>query len=231
MTAMTNAHQPSHSDQVRDQVALHEATDGHEEGATITQPKAEPRRSARERLLDAANELFYNEGVQTVGIDRIIERASVAKASLYNTFGSKEELVRAYLQSRHARTTQRLTASVEMHTDPRARLLAVFDAQGELFAQPNFRGCAFVTATAEAPPGGLVEQAADDYRDEIRALFTRLAEEAGAPDPATLGRQLHLIYDGAGISARMDRDPSIAVGARAAAAALLETSLRSQSTS
>ena len=61
--------------------------------------------SARERLLAAASELFYAEGVHTVGIDRVIERAGVAKASLYNTFGSKEELVRAYLESRHARTT------------------------------------------------------------------------------------------------------------------------------
>jgi AcrR family transcriptional regulator len=199
--------------------------------AATTEATAEPRRSARERLLAAANELFYNEGTQSVGIDRIIEHAGVAKASLYNTFGSKEELVRAYLQSRHAHTTQRLTAAIDMHTDPRDRLLAVFDAQGELFAQPNFRGCAFVSASAEAPPGGLVEQAADDYREEIRALFTRLAEDAGAPDPATLGHQLHLIYDGAGISARMDRDPAAAIGARAAAAALLGTALRSNGTS
>jgi len=80
-------------------------------------------------------------------------------------------------------------------------------------------------------PGGPVEQAADDYREEIRALFTRLAEDAGASDPATLGHQLHLIYDGAGISARMDRDPSVAIGARAAAAALLDTALRSKGTS
>jgi AcrR family transcriptional regulator len=198
--------------------------------ATTTETTAEPRRSARERLLAAANELFYSEGVQTVGIDRIIEHAGVAKASLYNTFGSKEELVRAYLESRHAGTTQRLTAAVEKHTDPRARLLAVFDAQGELFAQPNFRGCAFVTASAEAPRGGLVEQATDDYRDEIRALLTRLADEAGAPDAAALGRQLQLIYDGAGLSARMDRDPSVAVAARAAAAALLDTALESTGT-
>jgi AcrR family transcriptional regulator len=186
--------------------------------ATTTQAKAGPRRSAHDRLLDAANELFYNEGVQTVGIDRFIEHAGVAKASLYNTFGSKEELVRANLESGHARTTQRLTAAVEMRTDSKERLLAVFDAQGELCAQPNIRGRAFVTASAEAHPGGLVEQAADDYRDDIRAFLTPLAAEAAAPDPATLGRQLHLIYDGPGISARMDRDPSVAVGARAAAA-------------
>jgi AcrR family transcriptional regulator len=186
------------------------------------------RRSARERLLDAASELFYQEGVNSVGIDRIIEHAGVAKASLYNTFGSKEELVRAYLRSRHARTMERLTGAVAKHTDPRKRLLAVFDVQGELAAQPGFRGCAFVSASAEAPAGGLIEQAADDYRAEIRALFTRLAEQAGAAEPATLGRQLQLIYDGAGISARMDRDATAPIGARAAAAALLETALRSK---
>src|SRR5258707_4389835 len=106
----------------------------------------DPRRSARERLLDAADELFYYGGVQSVGIDRIIEHAGVAKASLYSTFGSKEELVRAYLESRHAGTMARLTRAAEEHTDPRARLLAVFEAQGELFSEPDFRGCAFVAA-------------------------------------------------------------------------------------
>jgi len=178
--------------------------------------------SARQRLLDAASELFYREGTQTVGVDRIIEHAGVAKASLYNTFGSKEELVKAYLEARHEGTTERLEAAVAAHTDPVDRLLAVFDAQGKMFAQPGFNGCAFISASAEAPAGGLVEQAADDYRGDIRALFTRLARAAGARDPATLGHQLHLIYDGAGISARMDHDPSAAVAARAAAATLLD---------
>jgi AcrR family transcriptional regulator len=193
--------------------------------ATATPTTVESRRSARERLLDAASELFYNEGIQSVGIDRIIEKAGVAKASLYNTFGSKEELVQAYLATRHAGTMERLTAAVEKHTDARDRLLAVFDTQAELAAQPNFRGCAFISASAEAPPGGRVEQAADDYRTEIRALFTRLAEQAGAPEPGTLARQLHLLYDGAGISAHMDRDPTAPLGARAAAVTLLERAL------
>jgi AcrR family transcriptional regulator len=193
--------------------------------ATATEVKGIERRPARERLLDAANDLFYNEGTQTVGIDRIIERAGVAKASLYNTFGSKEELVKAYLQSRHARTTERLNAAVDRHTDPVERLLAVFDAQGETFAEPDFRGCAFISASAEAPAGGLIERAADDYRHDVRALLIRLAREAGAHDPATVAHQLHLLYDGAGINAWMDHDPSAAVAARAAAAALLDSQI------
>jgi AcrR family transcriptional regulator len=180
------------------------------------------RKSARERLLDAANELFYAEGVQTVGIDRVIDKAGVAKATLYNTFGSKEELVNAYLKSRHGGTTARLRAAVDRESDPRARLLAVFDAQAEFFSQPGFRGCAFSSATAEAPRGGLIEQAADDYRADIRGLFADLATAAGVADPDGLARQLQLVYDGAGMSARMDRDPSIAHAARTAAESLID---------
>jgi AcrR family transcriptional regulator len=182
-------------------------------------------RSARERLLASATELFDAQGVQTVGIDRIIEHAGVAKASLYNLFGNKEGLVRAYLAARHDGTTERLMAAIERHRSPRKRLLAVFEAQGELFRERDFRGCAFVAATAEAPRGGLIEQAADDYRTQIRALFTELAGQAGASDPRKLARQLQVIYDGAGLAARMDRDPSIATTARAAAETLLDASL------
>jgi AcrR family transcriptional regulator len=95
------------------------------------------RRTARERLLAAANELFYAEGVQTVGIDRIIERAGVAKASLYNSFRSKEDLVQAYLRSRHDGTSERLTDAINQREDPRERLLAVFDSQAQLVAEPD----------------------------------------------------------------------------------------------
>ncbi len=186
----------------------------------------EQRASARERLLAAANELFYAEGVQTVGIDRIIERAGVAKGSLYNVFGSKEELVAAYLASRHDGTTRRLTDAIERFDDPRQRILAVFDAQAQLFREPGFNGCAFIAASTEARPGGLVESAADRFRAWIRAMFNDLAERSGAPDPVGLGRQLHLLYDGAGVAARMDRcDPGIEQPARAAVEALLDAAL------
>ena len=193
---------------------------------TGTAPKAgvAPGPSARERLLAAASELFYAEGVHTVGIDRVIEKAGVAKASLYNTFGSKDELVRAYLESRHGRTSARIAGYLERYATPREKLLGVFEAQGELFAEPGFRGCAFVSATSEAH-GEVVDKAADDYRAWVRDLLTGLAREAGVPDPGLLGRQLHMIYDGASLSARMDHDPSASLAARAAAEALLDAAL------
>src|ERR1700689_3729685 len=148
---------------------------------------------ARERLLAAADELFYREGVQTVGIDRIISRAGVAKASLYSNFGSKEELVRAYLESRHARTSDRISRALTRFRSPRDQLLAVFDVQGEQFTDPAFNGCAFVMASAEAQDGGAVEHAAEAYRDWVRTLFTTLASEARVADPDALARQLHLL--------------------------------------
>jgi len=178
--------------------------------------------TARERLLEAADELFYREGIHTVGIDRIIEHAGVAKASLYNTFGSKDELVRAYLHKRHMRSNDRITRAMARHDTPREKLLSVFEAQGALFADPQYRGCAFVAASAEAPSGGTVEQASDEFRAWLRGLFADLAAQVGVADPEGFGRTMHLLYDGAMLSARMDRDPSAAAVARATAEVLLD---------
>jgi len=181
--------------------------------------------SARERLLASADALFYAEGVQSVGIDRVIEHAGVAKASLYNLFGSKEGLVRAYLEARHGGTTTVISSAIDRHRNPRRRILAVFDAQAQTFAQPGFRGCAFVAALAEAPLGGQVEEAAVEYRTWIRALFVDLAEQAGAADPLELARQLQILYDGGMIAAWMDHQPLIASSSRAAAEALIDAAL------
>src|SRR3954468_8327969 len=122
--------------------------------ATPSSPARAGGTSARERLLAAADELFYAEGVHTVGIDRVIEHAGVAKASLYNAFGSKDELVRAYLRARHAATRERMTRELEArYATPAERLVGVFEVQGLSFTDPAFRGCAFVSAKAEAQPG------------------------------------------------------------------------------
>jgi AcrR family transcriptional regulator len=182
--------------------------------------------TARERLLAAADELFYGEGVHSVGIDRVIERAGVAKATLYSTFGSKDGLIRSYLEERHRSIRQRVLAGVERQDDPRERLLAVFDVQAERVAEPGYRGCAFVNASAESPRGGVVEQASDEMRAWLRALFVRLSRELGAADPEGLSRQLVLLYDGAAIGGRMDHGPSAATVARSAAAAVIDAAPR-----
>jgi AcrR family transcriptional regulator len=160
--------------------------------------------------------------VHSVGIDRVIERAGVAKATLYSAFGSKDELVRAYLMRRHAVRQERITRMLARYDTPRERLLGVFDVLGELFATPGFRGCAFLNATAEARPGSAVKEVSGEQRAWVRSLFLELGQAAGARDPRRLAQQLVLLYDGATVGAQMDSDPSAAAGARAAAALLVD---------
>jgi AcrR family transcriptional regulator len=180
------------------------------------------RPSARERLLTAADELFYAEGVHTVGIDRVIERADVSKASLYKIFGSKDELIRSYLAARHATRRERLTSELTRFDTPRERLLGVFDVLGELFLEPGFHGCPFVNASAEARPDSPAVQASDAARAWRRSFLLELSADAGAADPPRLADQLMLLYDGAHVGAGMDRDPGAAATARAAAEVLLD---------
>jgi AcrR family transcriptional regulator len=181
--------------------------------------------SARERLLDAARHLFYEEGVHTVGVDRVVERAGVAKATLYALFGNKEGLVRAYLMATDEAIRGRMTRRLARYPTPRERLLGVFDVQGLMFSEPGFRGCAFARANAEASEGTSAQEIADNHRAWLRSLVGDLARDAGARDPQQLARQLMLLYDGAAISAWMDHNPSAAQAARSVATALVDAAL------
>src|SRR3982074_7341 len=98
--------------------------------------------SARQRLLDAANELFYEEGVHSVGVDRVVERAGVAKATLYALFGNKDGLVRAYLTARDEAIRERITRElVARYKTPRERLPGPFDGQRLQLKAPRFHRC------------------------------------------------------------------------------------------
>src|ERR1700730_2880585 len=170
--------------------------------------KNEKTAPARRRVLVAASQLFYEEGVHTVGVDRVVERAGVAKATLYALFGNKEGLVRAYLMARDEGMRGRMTRRLARYTTSRERLLGVFDVQGRMFSEPGFRGCAFARASAEAPEGTSTEEVSENHRAWLRSLFWVLAGVAGAVDPEDLTRQLILLFDGAAISAWMDRNPN-----------------------
>src|ERR1700741_3062580 len=115
--------------------------------------KTAERPSVRERLLAAADELFYRDGVHSTGIDAVIEKAGVAKGSLYYIFGGKDELVAAYLRGRHDVWRRRVVARQDGIDDPEQRILAVFDAIEDYVSLPEFRGCPFANATAEASAG------------------------------------------------------------------------------
>ncbi|WP_326559925.1 TetR/AcrR family transcriptional regulator [Micromonospora sp. NBC_01796] len=183
------------------------------------------RASARERLLAAADELFYAEGVHSVGIDRVIEHAGVAKATLYNAFGSKDELIRAYLLGRLARRQERVARRLVGVDSPRDRILAVFDALTDAFNQPGFRGCAFVNASAEVTPGGKVSEACATSRGWTRSTFREFATEAGVADPDRLAEQLVLLYDGASIAAQLDGNAGAGAAARIVAETLVDAAI------
>jgi AcrR family transcriptional regulator len=181
---------------------------------------------AAERLLVAADELFYSEGVHVVGVDRIAERAGVTKATLYNTFGSKENLVRAYL-GRHLRNRQEdIGRIIAARATPRARILGVFEELETALTASDFRGCRFIMATAEARPGDASEVTSAEYRAWLLNLFKELAKAGGARNPPQLGGQLLLLYDGGAVAARMDQDREAAAGAmHTAVVALLDAAI------
>jgi AcrR family transcriptional regulator len=184
------------------------------------------RPSARERLLDAADRLFYAEGVHTVGIDRIIEEAGVAKGSLFYNFSGKDDLVASYLAGRDERRRARIARHTESLSDPVEKLLAVFDALEEAVGEPGYNGCAFANATAEAAPDGVEAVALRHYRGWFGDLLLSLATEAGYADPAGVASRLRLIYDGAVASSRLDSHPAAALVAKDLAELVLTTAPR-----
>jgi AcrR family transcriptional regulator len=182
---------------------------------------------ARQRLLDAADELFYSQGMHRVSIDRVIEKAGVPAETLREAFGGTDELVRAYLRARHTRLQDALARDLPGYRTPRERLVGVFEIQGRSFVEPGFRGCALVTASAEALPGEVVEEVVTEYRDWIHNLFFDLAFAAEVAHPEELAEQLVVLFDGAGISAWLDAKPSTVNTTRAVAEALVDAALQS----
>jgi AcrR family transcriptional regulator len=183
------------------------------------------RSEATERLLAAAERLYYARGIHAVGLDEVRADAGVSLKRLYQLFPSKEHLVAAYLDARDERWRGRLRAHVEAQApDPGERLLAVFDWLGGWFAEPGFRGCAFVNAFGEV--GGdapLVLAAVRRHKVLFRAYLVELARAYPASDPEALADDLLLLAEGAMTTAAIlpGPGPEVAARARGAAAALL----------
>jgi AcrR family transcriptional regulator len=185
-----------------------------------------PAPSARERVLATATELFLREGYRAVGIDRIIELAGVAKTSLYRNFGSKDDLIVAYLERADKDYWRWFDESIAEAGSPRAKLVALFDATEKLATSPACLGCTFQVAAAEFPePEHPAHRVSRAHKLEVLRRLRELAEEAGADDPAALAEQLMLIMDGAWAAARMLGPRSQAASAGAAARTLLDARL------
>ena len=182
------------------------------------------RPGARERIVRAAGDLFYAEGIHAVGVDRVTAAAGVAKATMYQQFRSKDELVAACLQRRAEQWRASVADPVLALPGSAARRVgAVFERLGKAFATPGYRGCPFINAAAEYPgPDGPVAAAIAAHRAQVRGLFAELLAGVPAARRAALTDQLVLLYDGTMVGAQLDQGPRAARRARAAARQLLE---------
>ena len=173
--------------------------------------RAEPARAPpRERILDTAYELVSQRGVHDVGIDELIERAGVAKATLYRHFPSKDELVLAFLEQREQLWTYGwVEAEARRRREtPEEQLLAIFDLFDEWFHREGFEGCSFVNLLLET--GNLnhpVGRASAEYLENIRSVIRTLAQEAGLRDPDSFALSWHILMKGSIVqAAEGDRD-------------------------
>ena len=157
-------------------------------------PSATP--GPRERLLVAAQELLYSRGA-SVGVDALLKEAKVARRSLYEHFGGKDGLVAEVLRRATEEDLAWYEAALGGDTEPRARLLGLFDQLDELISREDFRGCRyFATDLAFADPDHPAHAETEAYRRRIRALLVRELEAMGHASPERAAEQLHLLIEG-----------------------------------
>src|SRR5262245_49002068 len=159
---------------------------------------------ARERILAAAYELFCSQGIRAVGIETVLARADVAKATLYRHFASKDDLVLAVLDRREERwTVGWLADSVRQRADdPAEALLAIFDVFDGWFRRRSYGGCLFVTTLLEVSHRSHpVHLASRDHLTRIRRFVAGLAADAGLADPDAFARQWHILMKGSIVAA------------------------------
>lgn len=160
---------------------------------------------ARERILEAAYELFSRHGLQAVGVNAVVEHSGVAKRTLYRHFGSKDHLIVEFLRMREERWTKSwLQGEVEQRTSqPTERLLAIFDVFHEWFQRDDLEGCSFINVLLEVDDReSPVRQATVEHLAEIRVFLARLAEEAGIERPDDFARRWHILMKGSIVSAQ-----------------------------
>ncbi len=181
----------------------------------------------RDRLIDTALELFNRDGYRATGINKILAESGVAKMTLYNHFGSKDELILAALKRRDARWRAWFGHALARRAEsPRGRLLAVFDALEEWFAQADFQGCMFIRAASEyCPCDDPIHAAAAEHQRQTLAGLRDLAAAAGAQRPAKLARELLLLVMGAIVATQVNGPVGAGTAAKKAAEVLIEEAL------
>ena len=156
---------------------------------------------ARERLLRTASAIFYAEGIHAIGVDRIIDAATVTRSTFYRHFPAKEDLVVAYIQAADAAIRNAVQAADTPPADPAELLRLITGAMGSEICRPGFRGCAFINAAAEYPdPASPVHRAVVSHRKWLRDTVTDALRRIGHAEPEQAARHFMLLRDGAMIA-------------------------------
>ena len=188
--------------------------------------RAEPKATTpRDRILEVASRLFYQNGIRAVGVDTLIAQSGVAKMTFYKHFKSKDLLVLEFLKRRDEQwrawfesAVHRLAPNVE------DRPLAIFDALEERFSSKDFRGCAFINTMIEVADGNhIAHQAADEHKQKVQRLVRSFLSDAGVKQSATLAKAFSLLMDGAIVTSVRERKPGAAKAAKKIAATLLSS--------
>lgn len=166
----------------------------------------------RERLVSAATELFYAQGIRAVSVDKVIDRAGTTKVTFYRHFQSKDDLVVAYLEDRAALERRGIDAAIaEAGRDPLAALRLMSDHTGLAACSPGFRGCPFINAAAENPdPESAVRRTVTAHREWYRAMFAELLAPLDLPSTDEVVDDLMLLRDGAMVSGYLGEPTTVA---------------------
>jgi len=181
------------------------------------------RPTKRDELVQKALAVFYRNGFHATGMDMLVTETGISKTSMYKHFRTKEELILAALRLRDERFRNWLFRRMEeLGRTPEEQLLAIFDALGEWFADPEFRGCMFIKAAGEyQDPDSPIHAQACEHKRLLLNHIRGLADEAGLSSPDTLASQLVLLKEGAIVTAHLRYAEDPAGDARTAAGRLL----------
>jgi AcrR family transcriptional regulator len=192
-------------------------------GEVTTSREASTRPGARDRILEAAYEQFARHGIQASGVDEIIRRSGVAKATFYHHFASKDELVLEFLNLREQRWTLEWIEQEARHraATPEEQLLTIFDLFDEWFHREDFEADSFVNVLLELGPAHPAGQASIEHLGNVRAIVMKLAEEAGLRATESFTRSWHILMKGSIICAAAG-DTDAGMRAKAMAKMLIE---------
>lgn len=184
------------------------------------------KQPASEKILDVAEKLFYEEGIQAVGIDKIIKEANVAMNTMYKYFPSKDILIESYLKKRDIKWMEWLNGYVDKETQPKEKIMAIFDALDWWFKDDAYRGCAFINASGEI--GGIkpfVHKISKAHKEKIYDKILQILSDTDIKCKQKLAKQIMTLIEGAIVRAYINEDKDAAIYAKEVLEIILGSSL------